>query len=57
MIDLFYRIMASDSGADGKRLLRKSSSSKMGLKEKIVQIYEIFFQVQIQFLCFEYDIL
>lgn len=49
--------MASDSGADGKRLLRKSSSSKMVLKEKVVQIYEIFFQVQIQFLCFEYDIL
>lgn len=36
--------MASDSGADGKRLLRKSSSSKMVLKEKVVQIYEIFFQ-------------
>lgn len=26
-------------------LLRKSSSSKMALKEKIVQIYEAFFQV------------
>lgn len=29
---------------DGKKLLRKSSSNKMGLKEKVVQIYEIFFK-------------
>lgn len=36
--------MATDSGTDGKRLLRKSSSGKMVLKEKVVQIYEVFFQ-------------
>jgi len=28
-------------------LLRKASSSKMALKEKIVQIYEAFFQVNV----------
>lgn len=39
--------MAGDSIADGKKLLRKSSSNKMGLKEKVVQIYELFFKVHV----------
>ncbi|OPL33276.1 hypothetical protein AM593_03229, partial [Mytilus galloprovincialis] len=37
-------IMATEAATDSKRLLRRSSSNKMGLKEKVVQIYEIFFQ-------------
>ncbi|XP_063435000.1 armadillo-like helical domain-containing protein 3 [Mytilus trossulus] len=36
--------MATEAATDSKRLLRRSSSNKMGLKEKVVQIYEIFFQ-------------
>jgi hypothetical protein len=45
--------MSQETGSDMKRthghavLLRKSSSTKMALKEKIVQIYEAFFQVKI----------
>lgn len=43
--------MSQEAAADIKRthghtvLLRKSSTNKMALKEKIVQIYEAFFQV------------
>ncbi|CAG2208506.1 Armadillo-like helical domain-containing protein 3 [Mytilus edulis] len=36
--------MATEAATDSKRLLRRSSSNKMGLKEKVVQIYEIFFR-------------
>lgn len=44
----------SQDGVAGERkghavLLRKASSSRMALKEKIVQIYEAFFQVHVLF--------
>ena len=43
--------MSSDTGTSERKshslLLRKGSSNRIALKEKIVQIYEAFFQVQI----------
>ena len=43
-------MMSAEAGSGDRKshslLLRKGSSNKMALKEKIVQIYEAFFQVR-----------
>lgn len=44
---VIHEVMSQDTSTDKKThtvLLRKSSSNKMALKEKVVQIYEVFFQ-------------